>query len=187
MTDAVEGRLVWVDRVARAIGRHWLLLLNSAILLYAALPWVGPMLQNAGYNRAGRFIFLLYDGVCHQLPERSFFVGGSQVCYCHRCTALYSTIAGVGLLFGLVRWRAALSSRLLLLASVPIAVDVAWHVLDDVFPGLNLRSAVDGVGSLNFTLRIVTGVLFGAAAALWVFPRLRQQMAPVESYLQTQP
>lgn len=187
MTEAAQNRLVWVDRFARAVGRHWLLLLNSAVVLYAALPWIGPLLQNAGFNRAGHFIFLLYDRVCHQLPERSFFVNGSQVCYCHRCTALYSTIACIGLLYGLLRWRSALSSRLLLLASVPMAVDVAWHVMDDVLPGLHLRSTANGVGSLNFTLRMVTGALFGAAAALWIYPRLRQGMAPVDAYVHVQP
>ena len=103
MTSASTTQLRWLDRSLRAVVRHWLLILNGIAVLYAALPWIAPLLQQAGFRRAGRLIFALYSGLCHQLPERSFFVDGYQVCYCHRCTALYTTMALLGLLYGLVR------------------------------------------------------------------------------------
>ncbi len=181
MTGATTVQLERLDRFARWLGRHWLLVLNSFVVLYAALPWAAPLLQNAGYRRTGQFIFRLYDTLCHQLPERSFFVGGYQVCYCHRCTALYSTVAVVGVLYGLFRWKTPLPSRMLLAAIIPITIDVVWHIADDLLPGLHLRSAANGAGSVNFTLRMITGVLFGLAGSLWLYPRLRQQLAPIEA------
>ena len=179
MTSAAPANLVWLDRAARAIVRHWLLLVNGAAVLYAALPWIGPLLQHLGFTRAGRFIFALYSTLCHQLPERSFFFGGYQVCYCHRCTALYTTIAVTGLLYAGLRWRAPLPTRLLLWAALPMLADGLWHVANDLSPGLGLRSAASGIGSLNFVVRMLTGILFGTAIVLWTYPRFNRELAHV--------
>jgi uncharacterized membrane protein len=179
MSTAPSPQLAWVDRSARAIIRHWLFIVNSMAVLYAALPWLGPILQNAGYTRLGRLIFVMYRPLCHQLPERSFFVGTSQVCYCHRCTALYTAIALAGLLYGALRWRLPISNRMLGWAALPMLIDGLRHVVSDYVPGLVLRSVADGVGSLNFWLRIGTGVIFGVAAVLWLHPRMHQTFAEV--------
>ncbi len=179
MSTAAANELAWLDRAARGVARHWLLLLNSAIVAYAALPWIAPLLERAGFERLGRFIFRLYSTVCHQLPERSFFVGEHQVCYCHRCTALYSTVALIGLLYGLWRWQPPLSNRLLLLASIPILIDGLWHIANDLLPGWGLRASESGVGTLNFWLRLATGILFGAAAALWMYPRFAHELREI--------
>ena len=179
MSLATPPDLAWVDRGARAVARHWLLFFNSLALLFAALPWIGPLLQGAGYDRTGRLLFFLYGSLCHQLPERSFFVGGHQVCYCHRCTALYTTVAMAGLLYGLIRWRVPLPTRALLWVTLPILIDGVWHIADDLLPGLGLRSTFNGVGSVNFWTRMVTGMLVGAAAVLWAYPRLNQELAHV--------
>jgi len=41
------------------------------------------------------FIFAIGSVICHQLPDRSFFVDGRQLPVCARCTGLYLG-AGVG-------------------------------------------------------------------------------------------
>ena len=171
--------LAWLDRVARAVARHWLLLLNTFAVTYATLPWIAPLLQRAGFSRLGGFIFTVYSATCHQRPDRSFFIGGYQVCYCHRCTALYSSVAIVGLLYGLVRWRSPLSTRALWWASLPILVDGLWHMADDLLPGLGLRSTANGIGSVNFWARMLTGMLFGVAVVLWLYPRFARELDPV--------
>jgi uncharacterized membrane protein len=180
MSAAVPQPLAWVDRGARAVARHWLAILNGFLLLYVTLPWLSPLLRSAGYERLGRLIMYGYGGLCHQLPDRSFFLGGYQVCYCHRCTALYSSIAVVGLLFGLFRWRRPLATRGLLLLTIPIVVDGVWHIADDFLPGLGLRSTMDAVGSVNFWARMVTGVLFGVGLTWWFLPRLAEALVEVE-------
>ena len=179
MTSASTTQFRWLDRSLRAVMRHWLLILNGVAVLYAALPWIAPLLQQAGFQRAGRFIFGLYSGLCHQLPERSFFVDGYQVCYCHGCTALYTTIALVGVLYVLVRWKTPLATRLLLVLAVPMLIDGLWHMANDLLPGLHLRSAASEVGSVNFWARMVTGTLCGLAALLWLYPRCNRELANV--------
>jgi uncharacterized membrane protein len=106
-------------------------------------------------------------------------VGGYQVCYCHRCTALYSSVAAAGLLYGLVRWRSPISTQALLWATLPILVDGLWHMADDLLPGLDLRSTVNGVGSANFWARMMTGMLFGVAVVLWLYPRFTRELERV--------
>src|SRR5689334_6800086 len=170
-------QLAWVDRSVRSIIRHWLFLVNTMAIVYAGMPWIAPLLERAGYTRLGRLIFLLYTPLCHQFPERSFFVGQYQVCYCHRCTPLYSMIALTGLVYGALRWRFQISNRMFLWATLPILIDGLWHVADDYLPGFGLRSNIDAVGSLNFWIRMITGAIFGAAAVIWLYPRLHQALA----------
>ncbi|HEX6291330.1 MAG TPA: DUF2085 domain-containing protein [Herpetosiphonaceae bacterium] len=173
---AFESR---VERWGGALLRRWPLLLSGALAIYAGLPWLSPLLRSWGYERLGRMIFGLYRSFCHQLPERSFFVVGYQVCYCHRCTALYTGLLIMSLIYSVRRWRSTISHRLLLLLTLPIVVDGLWHMLNDLLPGLGLRATESAVGSLNFWLRIVTGTLFALGVVLWAYPRLQRELAPI--------
>jgi uncharacterized membrane protein len=47
----------------------------------------------------GFFAFAVGALVCHQLPERSFFLAGRQFPVCARCSGLYA-----GVVLGLVAW-----------------------------------------------------------------------------------
>jgi uncharacterized membrane protein len=181
MSSATTAKLAWLDRAARGVLRHWLFLLNGAVVMYATLPWIGAIAKESGYSTAGDLIFGLYKATCHQLPERSFFIGSSQVCYCHRCTALYSAIALAGLIYSFVRWKRPLSNRLALYAAVPIFIDGVWHIANDFLPNLGLRPVANNIGSLNFWLRMATGVLFGLAAVMWAYPRLARELDEVQA------
>ena len=176
MAAAHRNLELWANRFAQLITRHWLMMINSFVVLYAVLPWVSPMLKQAGWQRLGDLLWGLYSFACHQRPERSFFLGQHQVCYCHRCTALYGSCAVMAIVFGAFRWRWALPTPWLLVAAVPILIDGLWHLAADLLPGWGLRSSLDAVGSLNFWLRIATGVLFGIALILWTLPRLDAEL-----------
>jgi uncharacterized membrane protein len=167
----------WERRINNAVAwglRHWLLCANGLVLLYAGLPWLSPLARAAGYERLGQLLFLIYRPLCHQLPERSFFLFGYQVCYCHRCTAMYTSLFVAGLLFGLLRGRIKPApfwvGGLLLL---PMLLDGGTHLIDDLL-GLGLRGGGDGIGTLNFSLRMLTGLLFGIATLVVLFPRLER-------------
>jgi uncharacterized membrane protein len=162
------------DRLGHFLLRSWPLLLSGVLAIYAGLPWLSPLLRRWGFERPGQAIFVMYRSLCHQLPERSFFVGQYQVCYCHRCTALYTALCVLSLVFGLVRWQRAISNRLLLLLTLPMTIDGGWHLLDDLLPGLGLRGDNSAVGSLNFWLRMITGTLFAGGIVLWAYPRLQR-------------
>src|SRR5690349_25091306 len=79
-------------------------------------------------------IFAIGGVICHQRPERSFFVEGHQLPVCARCTGLYVS-AAIGLLgwWGLKlarKWRPVeidpqMAVRLLLIAAIPTAISLA--------------------------------------------------------------
>lgn len=167
----------FADRFGRLLVTRWSLLLSGLLAIYAGLPWLSPLLRSWGFERTGQAIFAMYRTLCHQLPERSFFIGQYQVCYCHRCTALYTWLLVMSVLFSLSRWQHAISNRLLLVLTLPMAIDGTWHLLNDLLPGLHLRSDVSAAGSLNFWLRIVTGALFAIGVVLWAYPRLQRGIA----------
>lgn len=169
------------DRVASWLLRQWVWLLAGLLAIYAGLPWLSPLLRTLGYDRAGQLIFRLYTGLCHQLTARSFFVGRYQVCYCHRCTALYSSLFVLSVLYGLGRWRWSIGRGAALLLVLPMVVDGLRHALADALPAVMLRSTNDAVGSLNFWLRMITGLLFAAGLVLWSYPRLQRATSQPES------
>jgi uncharacterized membrane protein len=156
--------------------RHWLLLVNSGAILYAGLPWLSPLAKASGHPLIGELLFRIYTPLCHQLPERSFFICGHQVGFCHRCVALYTSIVAAGLLFGLLRRHIrpiALKTGGLLL--LPILIDGLSHMADDI-SGLGFRGGGDAIGTLNFWLRMITGVLVGVVTLLAIYPRVERDL-----------
>jgi uncharacterized membrane protein len=156
--------------------RHWLLLVNSGAILYAGLPWLSPLAKASGHPLIGELLFRIYTPLCHQLPERSFFVCGHQVGFCHRCVAMYSAIVAAGLLFGLLRRRIQPTSlKIGGLLLLPILIDGLTHMVDDL-SGLGFRGGGDAIGTLNFWLRMITGVLVGVAVLLVIYPRVERDL-----------
>lgn len=69
------------DRLGHFLSRHYLAALNLLIFLYVGLPFLAPVLMNAGYPAAARPIYSVYGAVCHQLAFRSWFLFGDQPAY----------------------------------------------------------------------------------------------------------
>ena len=88
--------------------------------------------------------------ICHQRPERSFFLDGHQFPVCARCTGLYLS-AAAGLLVWVAmktasRWRPRLveprlAIRAIVIAAIPTVVSVATGVIG-VWDGSNLTRAI---------------------------------------------
>lgn len=169
----------WERRVNRSVAwglQHWLLFANGLVLLYGGLAWLSPIARAAGLEWLGQLLFLMYTPLCHQIPERSFFLAGYQVAFCHREAAMYGALFGGGLLFGLLRDRMPpLPLWVGGLLLVPMLLDGGSHLLDDLL-GLGIRGGGDAAGTLNFTLRMITGGLFAAAIVLTVYPRLDRDL-----------
>jgi uncharacterized membrane protein len=156
--------------------RHWLLLVNGGAILYAGLPWLSPLAKASGHPLIGELLFRIYTPLCHQLPERSFFVCGHQVGFCHRCVALYTSIVAAGLLFGLLRRRIRpISLKIGGLLLLPILIDGLTHMVDDL-SGLGFRGGGDAIGTLNFWLRMITGALAGIVVLLAIYPRAERDL-----------
>jgi uncharacterized membrane protein len=99
------------------------------------------------------FIFAVGSVICHQRPERSFFLDGHQLPVCARCTGLYLS-AAAGLIAWVTvktasRWRhlsfdPRLALRLIAIGGIPTAVSVAT-AMAGVWDGSNLTRALLGM------------------------------------------
>jgi uncharacterized membrane protein len=165
-----------IDRAARWTLRHWLLFANGLVFLYATVPWLSPIAYATGHPLLGWLLFVIYRPFCHQIPERSFFLLGYQVAYCHREVAMYTALALGGLLFGLLRDKIRpIPMRLGGLLLLPMLLDGGTHMIDDL-ARLGFRGGGDAPGTINFALRIITGLLFAAFVLLAVYPRLERDL-----------
>jgi uncharacterized membrane protein len=112
-------------------------------------------------------LFAIGGVVCHQRPERSFFLDGHQLPVCARCTGLYvSATAGlVGWLVVKVArgWRLMPLEprkviRLLVLASVPTALSLASGAIA-LWDGSNVARAI-----ISIPLGACAGAIVAAVA-----------------------
>jgi uncharacterized membrane protein len=182
-----ESRL---DRVARWIGRHWLRLLLVVMGIFVTVPWLAPVFAWMGWWDLANPIYTAYALTCHQLPERAGYVFGYQVAFCYRNTALYAGVFLFGALYGLGRdrnaqWLKWLTRPIawwgLLLLEIPIAVDGITHTLGlrDTFDWM-MDSSFGSfyIGSqpfsLNWWLRIITGLIAALGVVWFAFPRMQR-------------
>jgi uncharacterized membrane protein len=88
--------------------------------------------------------------ICHQLPERSFFLDGRQLPVCARCTGLY--LSGAAGFLGWFIWKTARGWRrfvvtpraalaIVIVAGVPTALSYATGVVG-VWDGSNVTRAL---------------------------------------------
>ena len=182
-----ESRL---DRLAASIGRHWLRLLVIALGIFVTIPWLAPVFAWLGWWDIANPIYTAYALTCHQLPERAGYVFGYQTAFCYRNTALYAGVFLFGILYGLgrdrgVQWLKWLTKPLrwwwFVVLLIPIAVDGITHTLglrdnfnwmmDSSFGSFYIGSQPF---SLNWWLRIITGLLAALGAVWFAFPRMQR-------------
>jgi uncharacterized membrane protein len=73
-----------VSRLERLTGwfnRHWLGVFALLYGIFVGLPFLAPVAMHFGWNVLGRGIYFFYSFLCHQLPERSFFLFGAKPMY----------------------------------------------------------------------------------------------------------
>ena len=203
--SALEARQpsdLWSRRITRVLtlflrwfSAHWLIVFNLAAAVYVALPYLAPVLMDAGREGAAGVIYSVYRPLCHQLPERSFFLFGGRpehdyhelshllggivppryvgspeigfkIAMCQRCVAIYGTILLAGLLFGTLRRQVSpVSIRGFLLMIVPMAVDGMGQLV--------------GLWTSTWITRLITGALFGVACVWLAYPHLERGMCEV--------
>jgi uncharacterized membrane protein len=74
----LDGRL---NRFVYWLSRNWLPAFTLLLVAFVGLPWLAPLFMKMGWNRAAEFIYVMYASQCHQLPQRSFFLFGTQSMY----------------------------------------------------------------------------------------------------------
>jgi uncharacterized membrane protein len=120
-----------------------------------------PLAQASGHNVFAFALYGAFSHLCHQISERSFFIGGHQFAVCARCTGLYAGFAIATLCYPLFRSlrRTDTPARLwLFLAAVPLAIDFLLGFF--------------GIWENTHLSRFLTGALLGSVAVFYVVPGL---------------
>ncbi len=79
--ERVEKLTVFLDKLVFSLAKHWLLLVNLVIAVFGGLPVLAPVLMGWGYTWPAEIVYTVYKPLCHQLPQRSFFLFGPQLAY----------------------------------------------------------------------------------------------------------
>ncbi len=130
-------------------------------LLFVTTIIAAPMAAAAHYQAFARTIYKAFSHLCHQLPERSFFLHEHPFAVCARCTGIYAGFAAAALVYPLVkplRQTETPARKWLFLAAAPLAID--WSI--EFF----------GIANNTHTSRFLTGALLGATAVFFVLPGL---------------
>lgn len=69
---------IFLNKALYGFSRHWLLAVSLLLLIFNGLPWLAPLFMELGWAWGGNAIYLLYTLLCHQLPQRSFFLFGDS-------------------------------------------------------------------------------------------------------------
>jgi len=80
--DGTTRKLVIAaDRFIFWLSKRWLAVFNTLAFIYVGLPFLAPTLMHLGAEGAASFIYTVYSPLCHQLPQRSWFLFGRQMSY----------------------------------------------------------------------------------------------------------
>lgn len=195
-----RGFSLFVDRAVYRLATHWLAIVNLCWALYVGLPLLAPVLMNAGWETPAKIIYTVYRPACHQLPERSYFLGGPKVAYsveeleaggveirplsrdignetvgwkvafCERDVAIYGSILLTGLVYGLIRRWRG--NRLM---------PFKGYLIFLVPMGIDGLLQLFGLHESDWLLRTITGVFFGIGSVLFAYPYLDQGFADVRN------
>lgn len=174
---------------------------GPATTLYTLYGFTCHQLPQRSYFLFGQKLMYPMDKILSAWPGATDFfeqrailgdpVFGYKVAIANRCSAIYSSILLVGLLFGLSRRQIRpLSLRGVFILSLPMALDGFSHMASEL-TGLGFRDTNawlqvltqnafpldfyvgDAFGSFNWLMRTVTGALFGIALVWMVYPTFR--------------
>ncbi len=69
------------DQLVDWLSRHWMLMLDLLVGFYVLTPFLAPVFMAMGLTLPGKLIYWVYSFLCHQLPERSYFLFGLRISY----------------------------------------------------------------------------------------------------------
>lgn len=138
----------------------WLLVPSGSLAVVAVIVGA-PLALAAGHSQLAATIYQTFSHLCHQLPERSFFIEGHPFAVCARCTGIYAGFAGAAVLYPLARSLRQIETparKWLFIAAAPLAIDFAIEFF--------------GFSHNTHSSRLVTGALLGAVAVFYIMPGL---------------
>ncbi|KAA3644116.1 MAG: DUF2085 domain-containing protein [Chloroflexi bacterium] len=80
-THSPNADSLYVSKAIYHISRNWIWLFSFGYGLYVGLPFLAPVFMQIGWESLGQTIYGIYTFLCHQLPQRSFFLFGKATMY----------------------------------------------------------------------------------------------------------
>lgn len=144
-----------------------------SIILAGAAVWcaaivIAPVFASSpgNFRGLGVVLYTFFHSICHQIDERSFFVGGMPFGVCSRCAAIYLGFLTATLIYPIVRDVAKpnLPPRsFLVIASIPVLVDAfPWRF---------------GIYEATIASRAATGAILGFTLAFYIVPAAIQAVS----------
>ena len=130
-------------------------------LAFTCVPFLAKGNTTMQILSAGMACF--FSPICHQVPERSFYIAGQPLAVCMRCTAIYGGFLLGVIVYPYIRGFHAMRmppKSILLLGTVPT---VCEYILFHLIWRLDLP-----------WLRIIAGLILGITAAFYVIPAVFQ-------------
>ena len=140
----------------------WLVVLFGS-LAFVTVIVAAPILVADNHRTSAAIIYGAFSKICHQKPERSFFLLGHPLAVCSRCIGLYVGFSISLLVYPFIRslrTTTAPDRKWLFVAAVPMAVDIAVDVL--------------GIWHNTHSSRFISGLILGGAAVFYVIPGISE-------------
>jgi len=140
----------------------WLIIAACALMV-SLLIVVAPLAAAGNHDLLAFSIYRTFANVCHQLPERSFYIAGHQFAVCARCTGLYAGFTLAVFFYPLIRpikTTVTPHRKWLFVAAVPLVVDFSLGFL--------------GIWENTHTSRLLSGFLLGAVSVFYIMPGIAE-------------
>ena len=137
------------------------LVLSGLCLVFVSIIVTAPFALAGGHAALAATIYRGFGRVCHQLPDRSYFIAGHPLAVCARCTGIYFGFTAATVtypLFTSLRQTYTPARKWLLIAAALLFID--WSI--EFF----------GIAHNTHSSRFLTGALLGATSVFYVIPGL---------------
>jgi len=130
------------------------------IIIWVSFIFLAPYLAFKGHKYSSDYLYRIFSPLCHQRPERSFFVWGYKLGVCARCAFLYMGVLA-GMLLYPIRFGKGISFKVVLIFGTPLILD--------------------GVSQLFFRestneIRAFTGFLLGIILPFYIMPKFFESL-----------
>lgn len=121
-------------RQTRPFRLDWLALIIAGLALFNGLPFLAPVFMQAGWEGAGRAIYMVYSTMCHQMAQRSFFLFGPGGFQMYNLADLPLRASGSGVMLATraflgspeMGWKVAWSDRMVAMYLSPLLVAIVY-------------------------------------------------------------
>ena len=162
MNEPIENYIPqdFTERYRRQAWKVWTIsLLVVFVWVFAIL--LAPIAKANNFENISAPIYTFFSIICHQIDSRSFHVENHQFAVCSRCFGVYFGLFFGFLIYPLIRKVdeiEPLPRFWLFLAMIPIGID--WSL------------GVFGIWENTHLSRFITGMILGAACAIFIVPAL---------------